>query len=267
MKAQEFHFNCLIRKNELNTSSNGKATLPKTTHGNQAQQCTYFITFAFSQVTFSFYSTNAEELVKQYWDTHGGLEERDKLLGKKRPVTTKKKTTPLKRQRQDSPEATIKRKKTADTASDHEQNTQKNKEEEEEKIESVSEMHSPLMKPEETKVEEVKGQIPKDTKTEKQDVETSEAKQVASAEEEYSDDYEEDDIVTDPDYRRDWDWTKDIDSLIKVQRGRKRELEALIRWYEQEHQFFTLILKSYIGRMVYWRSIQLHPSRKNALNW
>lgn len=194
------------------------------------------------------------------------MEERDKLLGKKRSVTAKKEITPLKRQRQDSPETTIKRMKTADTTSNHEQNTQKNKEEEE-KIESVSETHSPLMKPEETKVEEVKEQIPKDTKPEKQDIETSAAKQVASAEEEYSDDYEEDDIVTDPDYRRDWDWTKDIDSLIKVQRGRKRELEALIRWYKQEHQFFTLILKSYIGRMVYWRSIQLHPSSKSALNW
>ncbi|ORE11161.1 hypothetical protein BCV72DRAFT_191118, partial [Rhizopus microsporus var. microsporus] len=70
----------------------------------------------------------------------------------------------------------------------------------------------------------------KETKPEKQDVEMSETKQIASAEEEDSDDYEEDDIVTDPDYRRDWDWAKDIDSLIKVQRGRKRELEALIRW-------------------------------------
>lgn len=225
------------------------------------------ITFTFSQVTFSFYSTNAEELVKQYWDTHGGLEERDKILGKKRSVTAKKEITSLKRQRQNSPEATNKRKKTVDTTSDHEQNTQKNKEKEKEKIEPVSETHSPLMKSEEIEVEEVKEQIPKEAKPKKQDVEMSEAKQITNAEEEDSDDYEEDDIVTDPDYRRDWDWTKDIDSLIKVQRGRKRELEALIRWYKQEHQFFTLILKPYIGRMVYWHSIRLHPSSKSALNW
>ncbi|CEJ02994.1 hypothetical protein RMCBS344292_16986 [Rhizopus microsporus] len=212
--------------------------------------------------------TNAEELVKQYWDTHGGLEERDKLLGKKRPVTTKKKTTPLKRQRQDSPEATIKRKKTADTASDHEQNTQKNKEEEEEKIESASETHSPLMKPEETEVEEVKEQIPKETKPEKQDVEASETKQVASAEEEDLDDYEEDDIITDPDYRRDWDWTKDIDSLIKVQRGRKRELEALIRWKDGVLALYTtasikkkcpkLLLDYYESRLQFQKKSQIN---------
>ncbi|KAI9275375.1 hypothetical protein BY458DRAFT_146761 [Sporodiniella umbellata] len=45
-----------------------------------------------------------------------------------------------------------------------------------------------------------------------------------------SDDYDEEEVVIQPEYRKNHNWAKETACLIKVQRGGKGKLEALVKW-------------------------------------
>ncbi|EIE76653.1 hypothetical protein RO3G_01357 [Rhizopus delemar RA 99-880] len=45
-----------------------------------------------------------------------------------------------------------------------------------------------------------------------------------------SDEYDELDVIIEPGYREDWDWSKDVLELVKIHKRKVDELEGLIRW-------------------------------------
>ena len=59
---------------------------------------------------------------------------------------------------------------------------------------------------------------------------SSRLSQISPKDEVKSDEYDESDVIIEPGYREDWDWSKDVLELVKIQKGNAGELEGLIRW-------------------------------------
>ncbi|KAG1522649.1 hypothetical protein G6F45_011144 [Rhizopus arrhizus] len=78
------------------------------------------------------------------------------------------------------------------------------------------------------KEKEKAGQKRIDEENAKEKKEATKIEQIEGSDD--SDEYDEEDIISDPEYRMDVDWIKEVSDLIKVQKAKDGQLEALIKW-------------------------------------
>ncbi|KAG0742531.1 hypothetical protein G6F62_011090 [Rhizopus arrhizus] len=203
---------------------------------------------------------NAKSVVQKYWDHHGGIEERDRLLSKKADLPAKKEVTTKKTARKASvPEISNKKKRVAVSSWEKAQTITKDigKEiettanDDDEEIDYQSKMDTIAIDEHDSAINLAVDEQPAlneklDLSKEREvlDNETSEEEkrleylkrsssrlsQISPKDEMKSDEYDESDVIIEPGYREDWDWSKDVLELVKIHKGNAGELEGLIRW-------------------------------------
>ncbi|KAG1141336.1 hypothetical protein G6F37_008221 [Rhizopus arrhizus] len=203
---------------------------------------------------------NAKSIVQKYWDHHGGIEERDRLLSKKADLPAKKEIISKKTARKASvPEISNKKKRVAVSSWEKAQAITKDigKEiettvnDDDEEIDYQSKMDTIAIDEHDSAINlavdeqpalNEKLELSKEREVLDNEISEEEKRleylkrsssrllQISPKDEVDSDEYDESDVIIEPGYREDWDWSKDVLELVKVHKGNAGELEGLIRW-------------------------------------